>query len=420
MLQACIATWTVQAGLVTQTVTSVVDHDGNPFIPKLFIPLGNSALATLEQYWRWTIGYDDLTNRASEAGDQNNAFGLKDASGAVSGDYSVLDLASTFFFGGVIQRLGLITGVRSGEFDVRYDLNNRSGDTMAAICLGGDTFAFAAGGMNNSTVTLGFDVQALLGLPIAGFGGGSATGGSANPVAFGWATPAGEYGTATAIASGITNNARYQRSDKFYARLSGTAAVNETDVASWGTNSFRLSSTLNGNLYVALGGCLAKAGVETQRALPGAQKIITGLSNRLVLLLAIGKTAGTGIDTTNGQLCLGVLDGTRQFSYWGGERATGAGTLYGARYLSKSSVLRFGTPNGGGTVFDDVATSGGFDEQDASFSVNWAEGGDDVSWLWLALGDVWVPPPPPVPPGCLTGLPLSAVTGRGGCIDGLG
>lgn len=394
-MQACVKVVAAPSGTGSQTITGVTDRDGNAFQGKLFLIYGNSGLNSLQTFFRQSYGFDDLTHQHGEGSEDSAFAGLKLANTGTAGGSSIVDEQSNFFFGGTVQRFARISASRSGEFDIQYDRNSRTGDSFIVVVLGGDALSALVGrveGSTNPTITTTFTPVAALFKGQSLFGSSSGTsGGSA--MCYGWATNAGEMAASSitvndgGIATG--DNARYQRSTSAIAEMNGVSVIDERAVLAWNADGFQMSGGSSSRIaYAALGGCLAKAGTLTQ----GDTVITTGLNNRLVILVSVGAPASTAVRTDMAMWTFGLMDGTRQAAYYCGEDVSfDTNALHGARYLSNVDALLIGTPAAGSTTFSAKAQMVSLGN--GSFELAWSvNDGSANEVLWLALGDPLVPP----------------------------
>lgn len=426
-MKACVLVFPAKGiGPGVQTVTGVLDHEGNPFAGTLFEFHGNTPLNTIAAPYRRSYGTDDgVSVRRGQAVDEISLFGGKIMCSGSSGQYSLLDERSSTGFGGFIERRAYISAVRVGEFDITYDVNNRTGDSLMVTVFGGADLLTNVGTLNPTTLSVGFPPEALLFREQILSTASTATGGGDGQYGLGWATRLSGQGFSTIRVTGQGGNARYQRSDLCSALVDGGwplppvyTTAHERTVSSWDVLGAVVSGTANGQTqYVAVGGIQAAAGVLTQPAGGGLQEIVTGLDNRVVFLSSVGAVASGSVQTDRAEWAYGAMSAAgRQAGYWCGEDIEGNFPLHGARYLSDADVLRFGTPNGLSTVFSAIARHGGFSTPNLSFFLDWTKvDGIPRESIWLALGDVAPSPPPPPPAGCIVNLPLSAVVGNRGC-----
>lgn len=401
-MKACTLTVTPVAAPGTATVTGVVDHNGAPFVPAVFIIHGNSGLDVLQAPFQQAYGFDDLTNHFGQASGPNGAFNLKTICTVTAGNYSVCDEVATFFFGGTTGLLAYVSAARSGEFDVTTAYSIRTGSSYLVTVLGGDDLLTnlhqVVGSGVNPTITTGFPPEAVMFKGQILFSPGDSNGGGAE-WAYGWATrQSGMGAAATEILNGPGGNSRFLSANYALAHITSGALSESRTVISWNPTGYQMDGSLSSlSAGLAFGGIQAAAGSLTQPASTGLQEIVTGIDNRVVFLLSVGGVTDIGIQASPGLWIVGMMDGTRQGGCWNGEGVVGDGPLTGARYLSTSTVLRFAVPNVNSTTFTAIAQSGGFSVDNLSFVLDWTDvDGVDREILWLALGDTPAPPPVPV------------------------
>lgn len=135
-LQACTLIFPAKSlGTGTQTITGIVDSNGNAFAGKVFIFHGNAVLNTIEQFFRISTGTDDGILPRSVGIDETQNFGIKTTNGGLSGNDSVFSEHAQFFFGGAIYRTAKISAIRVGEFDLDYSINLLTGDSIIVTVL---------------------------------------------------------------------------------------------------------------------------------------------------------------------------------------------------------------------------------------------------------------------------------------------
>jgi len=397
-MKACVKVYSAPAvGAVTETITGIVDRDGAPFTTLACIILGYTGLNAINRYAKWLDGFDGIapSTHWGNTFDEDNDFALKDICGAF-GDRPFLDLKAQITFGGVIEGGGYISAARSGEIDITFDGNTRPG-AMIIICLGGDDLQQKLIFQTNpAAATCGFEPVAVIN-KYQGGTGSVTTGGSGGQFGFGWATKSdGHFGAAAGLVESGAGNERFQRTDKALSFIDTSSSHSDKTVSVWGSNGLTFSGDSFASAHLALGGIQAVSGTWSQ----GDTSVVTGLDNKLVIVMSFGHASDSSILTDQAEICIGVFDGSQQASYWTGEITIGdSATLKGARYMSDATGLRFATPNGSSTAFNSIFTFSGFNRVSQSFTGTWAS--DDSSGrqlLYIALGDI------PQPPNDLSGI----------------
>ncbi len=397
-------------GAGVQTITGVQDPLGSFIGTCVFFQSGLAAVNTLAcDGTGWYGTYTD--SRGVETGSVRSAqsasgvysgFNFKAQDSAQSlGDDSLVNCISDSFGSGVIDRAAKVTAFRSGEFDLTYTTNTRTGDTVIAVVLAEIDLAFTGSG--NGTTSTPSKPQGLLALPTfvpASSGGTSAATGGQN-VPWGFATRDGDYGTATLNVVNQNNNYSAQLSTAFSAEVNGSGVLNAArpTVSAWGDTSLTIATSSAG-----LGVPCIFCGEDVRCAGgvfdEGAASFDAGLSASLVFFLSIGyPTPGTTVHQPVGQMATGWATGhsiVTQAGYWAGEKTNGnTGTGFGARYLSNSTAIRLGSPNGASTTFTSVmdVTSIG---TDGIIDLHWGTTSTDGSKIWwFAIGeDIPAPPTP--------------------------
>jgi len=411
-MYSAVVHWTVSAGPGVKTVTGVVDvSTGAPiaFAGKVFLPIGGRTLvnvlgstATGVDGMNFNAGADGLTSRGSGGTSDRDEFltpTLKIASAGNSSDGSFMALGANAFFGGDQFRLGHITAVRAGEFDVTLTQNDVSGDTYMILVLGGDDL----------TVTM---VSAILGAhtyatapALKGFirptsgsfgtGGGNTTGAGGQRVGIGWSTKDSGIGTALTWARSQDNNSRYLSSAAPWATIgvASTSPGNVPDVA-YSDASFLTGASGPGPL-VALSGEAIRMTAGVQRALPttGLQTVACGINAIAVILAAVGLTEAPTVSIGESAVAIGYIGGGRQGVYWGGETRNNATPVTGARIVRNDAVLLTATAAGAATVFPNVAIFRSLSSHGA-FNIEWtSRDATPFDFIWLAIGTEAQPSP---------------------------
>ncbi len=431
-VQCCVLVFTaLSASSGVQTVTGVVDADGNHFIGRTFMfyngAVANNALAygtAFGHAYAFNGGIDMSDGRGSSVGTaETSQFGVKICSEANGYGYSVLDTGANAFFGGDVNRVARVTAVRNGEFDLTYPLNNISGDSIICVVLGGDDLNIDLPGPGQvptagQTITTTDEPAGVL-FP-RGFDPIS------TPPAYGYATGAGGVGgTGIGWASRVDGaqaamhilvqsqggNGRYQRTDKCAVNIDSNfmVAANEGTVASWGVTSYTMGPGVTSGIAALAfsgSGVAARSGSLTQPLAGGSQTISTGILPRLIILASYGAAASTSLRTDQAEIALGFCSANAQAGYWTGETATSPAVL-GARYLSDTTALRFAAANAGSTNFTAIASFVGITDYNGTFTINWdSVDGVQREVLWFVLGESTLPPPPNPPlAGCTPYLP---------------
>lgn len=402
-MQACIKVIPTKAiGVGTQTVTGVQDKDGNNFVGKffMFFSIGHAVNDLSYQGHfsqnavEWNIGIDTTTQSGSMSGADRTQFStLKQASTAQSTNSSILGLWSDAFFGGVIYRKAYVSAVSSGQFDITYTQNDATSDDLIAVILGGSDLDITYNAdISNETVTTTttphgvFCQRAPFISTSAGTNGTVATGG--NDLNFGWDTLAGTPGSAAIFVPLDAENHRRQETDRMYL-VNGSAAA--PSVTTWGPTSYTItggSPTLSG-YQIAFSGAstTSNSGSFNQSATTGSQVIDLGVPKpRFVMLLSTGRVTTSGDDNTKAEMSFAWVTPTSQVGFWTAE-TTVHGAAVGARIVSDSTALRFGTPNGGSTTFNSVASVTSLAE-DGNLTLNWTSvDGTAREILFFVIGD---------------------------------
>jgi hypothetical protein len=409
-----------RTGTGAQTVTGVVDRDGNPFIGKAFIFQG-STFKNVISYWAaggghlfsqydgaiYNSGYDGLTasTRLSNGFGDGDLLGIKQNSGGSAGDHSLLYCHTQAAFGGAIRRMGYITAVRSGEFDLQYDVNSTDPDTFNVTILGGDDLDVSFQRQDAfKTITPGFTpVVALLKNQLLFSSSAISGGGGAS---WGWALDDGsQMSMGTQLVDLGTNWSAYFTDKPVFTINNTTGAISSTNTITFGPSSWSYVNNVPGiGAPLTLGGCVAACGTITQPSVTGFQTYTPGIDPKFIFIVGTGGTA-SGVADNLCSVSTGVSDTVRQSAYWTAEReklvtAPGfAGNPKSARYIDNTNIIVYGTSANASSTIDVTAKLSDIDSETGTFTLHWTKvDGTSRQWLWLVIGDPTVTPTPPTPP----------------------
>lgn len=398
-----------RSGTGTQTITGVADDDG-PFEGRYFF--FQSAYAALNTVTSGGIplnAYMDGrgygvgilgslgTGVANVCADVSTA-GIKDAGAMLDGGYCVSDYNAQLSFGGAGWRHAWISAIASGSFELTYDQNDRTGDTVFCTVFGGTDLDFQQVDLTAGVKATSTKPQGVLSIgtgPLSGMKS-ALTGTGGEFVNRGWNTREGVRGSMFQIVPFGNANGCVQLTDTIFAQ-GGAGGV---QVTSWDDLAFTVANSggVSGLMLAVCGNDIRTAsGVLTQPLSTGVQDFDTGIDARWICLIGNGTAANAG-NTTVAQAAVGwgtqLLD---QIGFWTAESG-GATTVTGARYLTTSSVLRFGTPNTTSTTFDAVASLTALNS-DGSAQLDWTTvDSTPRQVLWFAIGVATIPPSPPPTP----------------------
>lgn len=415
-VQAYVTTFRLGTTTGTQTISGIVDRDGHAFEPVHIMFIGGTG--QLETLWSngsglynsvsvdtgWYNATDGKVYTSSIA--ELPQFSSKIVSGS-GGGRAYSSLEANAFFGGDVYRLCSVTATRVGEFDLETTFNDGyfAVDIMC-VCLGGadldvEMLDFSGGSGNKAT---SFESKGLLNREMTQAAAGSVLtsigGGLGHGVGFD--TPSGGGYGAHGLIQNQGGNYRVQSAGPGAMDINPTtgAAINGCTVTAW-TPSY-LAVTAGSQLTpMSFGGATVVCNSGTVRAntTTGEQIIDLGIDARFVYLVGTGTTNAASTDSAWVEMCESWIAGHRYASNWWGESRTGNSTpLYGASYISNTSLLRFADsagPKGSATAFGAVAE---FDSLSANgqLIVNWTVAdGTQRDLLWFALGEIAVPYVPP-------------------------
>ncbi len=413
-MRAAVLSFVVHSGTTTQTITGVQDATGS-FVGKVFI--FQSAFAVMNTLTAGAIptgnysdfrGVDTGTIRSAlTASDAYSGFNFKPVdSGQSLGDYSILDVWTDNFGQGEIERTAKIAAIRSGEFDISYNTNGRSGDSILVTVFGGDDIDFTFTNYINGTYTTPSKPQGLLSMtvPSPASSGATSFGTGGHPVAWGFATRDGDYGTNVLVVVNQGNNWSAQRTDGWTSSVDATTGVQSSrpTVSAWGDTSFTIANGGTVGKPMAISGETVRCvgGTTIQPVTASSVQIDLGIAAKWIGFFGTGYAVSSSTQSPVGQFAMGWATGAAsptQVGFWSGETTNGnTGSSHGARYLSDSTVLRFGTPNAASTVFTNVANVTNISAADGTVDLNWSVAdGTAREVLWFAIGeDIPAPPTP--------------------------
>ncbi len=416
-VRCAVLSFVVHSGTSTQTVTGVQDAQGT-FTAKLFLFQGcYAAINTLvsgpigDNKYADYRGIDTGTIRSALIVTENyTGFNFKAVDSALSlGDHSLLDGFTDNFGSFSFERKAKIGAVRDGEFDVQFDSNARPNDTIFVLAFGGDDLDIAFTNVANGTYTTPTKPQGLLAIPVtAPASSGSTTSGTGGQdVAWGFATRDGAYGTSDLVVVNQGNNFSAQRTSAYSNSINQTTGVQSAlpTISAWNALSITVANNTGANAVsiptVFCGDNLRTAGGSfTQPLTASSQQIDLTINAKAVLFFATGYAASSATQAPVGQFSMGWVSGNAaptQVGFWAGEKTNGnTGTGFGARYLSDSTVLRFGTPNGLSTTFTNAADVTNISASLGTLDLNWSVvDGTAREILWFAIGEEITAPPTP-------------------------
>lgn len=435
-MQCSISTFRIRTGLGTQTVTGIVDRNGDAFTPE-YIWFINSSSELNIFYSNGSGTYNTSTYnnnfyRVSDGAAGYGAtghlpqFGAKIGSGAGgSGTNSALDsLEADAFFGGNVYRTCRINSVSLGQFEIELMTTTAwafaTDVIVIALANGGDLSMSSPSflGSTGTHATPGVPKAIVRSLGAGGINartpGNPATGAGGGPFGWGWDTPNGGPMSSSTHIVNQGANYRYQRTGYWGVDATYTGAGdNGPYVTDWGASSVTVvggtGSAGDASMVICGDSIIAASGTFTQPAGGGSQIITTGINAALIIVISDGLAALTTVDSAWAEMAVGWYNGTTQATYWGGERRVGNTLpMYGGNYVGDNEALRFvnGTgPNGASTAFSASMQLIDLDPT-GTFTTNWtAVDGIERQVLWFALGTAALPPVNPPIAGCTPFLP---------------
>lgn len=404
-VQACVLTFSPRSGTGTQTVTGVVDKDGNNFVGKVFYVIsGKTSLNTLGaqtfgNYASLSMGIDNGTIRGAQGFYDTAQFTTsKVASVNASSNSWLLDGGANAFGGGDKFRQAYITAIASGSFTITYVQNDRTGDACTVLILGGSdlTVDLINSAASNTTYSTSGAPIGMLALNTSGFNntGSVTTGSGGGQFGVAWDTKDSGRGISLNYIRTNAGNSRYQSASYSSATIdyASTTVTATSLINTWGASSFKTGSSSIGPASVFSGANVrVAAGSFNQPATDGTQTINLGINAAAVILSSVGTTTSAVSDLAQATHTIGWGTPTNSTCMWNGESGTTGGTMTGTRYLKTGAVLQFATPNGTSTTFHSTATITAIDSG-GNMTLSWSgTDGTQREILWFAVGGVATP-----------------------------
>lgn len=406
MPQVCTKVFASKIGTGVQTITGIEDINGVSFTPEMIMFFNTeSVVNTLD--WGDDFsnsvadnrGYARLGQGCGGSGADIGRFGVKVASTGASSGYSVLDLQADVFFGGNYQGFGYVSDIRDGEFDITWDQQLRGGYAVLCACFAGPDLdlSFVQDTRNGSHTTAAnpkgvffngklFGMDDVPGTALIGAGGFSHI--------VGWDVNGSDRATVGYTIANQGGNARGSAADRCFADLttgSGGAWTYGATISSWGANSYTISGgTTSAISALAFCGSSIRcaSGRFSKPATTGNQTVVTGIKAHWLAITTVGLTDSVSNPTNDiVNFSFGMTDGTRQGCFWVGESSGNVNPIKGARYLSDTEIVRYGTANAGSTTFPNRAELVEISPL-GDFTINWTATDTDTPDLyWFALGE---------------------------------
>jgi len=404
-VQACVLTFSPRSGTGTQTVTGVVDKDGNNFVGKVFYVIsGKTSLNTLGaqafgNYASLSMGIDNGTIRGAQGFYDTQQFTTsKIASVNASSNSWLLDGGANAFGGGDKFRQAYITAIASGSFTITYLQNDRTGDACTVLILGGSDLTvdlINSTAPSNTYSTSGAPIG-MLTMSTSGFNntGSVTTGSGGGQFGIAWDTKDSGRGISLNYIRTNAGNSRYQSTSYSSAAIDyvSTTVTSTSLINTWGASSFKTGSSPIGPTSVFSGtNVRVAAGSFNQPASDGTQTINLGIYAAAVILSSVGTTTSAVSDLTQATHTIGWGTPTSSTCMWNGESGNSGGTMTGTRYLKTGAVLQFATPNGSSTTFHSTATITSIDSG-GNMTLSWSgTDGTQREIIWFAIGSQALP-----------------------------
>lgn len=354
-LQIGIGSFSKTAGTGTQSVTGLVDQNGEAFVPKAFIFTssgnmpGNGFNDSAHAYWM--NGFDDLTNvRCVSTRSLDNSSALHHADGDMVYNNQTLytKLASimspdTFFVGSFTDEnrkelAGKVTSAASGSFVVTWSASSSTftGMRVDYMAIGGSGISVKVGsgaisGTGTKTLSgIGFTPTAIFTTTAGCLVDHSIASAQAyqpywSP-SFGMANAAGCQGAIAGFGTEavVQRNNRVQLTNKCVAAVVvlNTLSVSAS-ITSMQSDSFTVNYAGNavdtGLAYLALSGCTVAMGSFSRPATFGNRSRISGLgiTPKAVILATVGAASSSSVQT-EARLSLSYHSAQDQLGSWVG------------------------------------------------------------------------------------------------------
>lgn len=399
-MKAYKGTFTANTATGNQTVSGIVDEDGNAFTPKAVI-LWTSYVTTTGfiDGWTWGCGVTD-------GADQFSAGGWADDNAAAQQAACLSSAASmariTAGAAATAVRIGTFVSFGSGQFVINWTTVDAVAAIFHFVALGGDDLSvdMAAGGANGG-VSQGraANIAAILPRAIFGLYGHASISAAIGPSYGVWALEDDYAISQGAGYAAVDDNQNpsickaIQRNDLFCLTpsVAGVGVLNAYGVDHVGAfyNAMNLSDASTAG-WLIIGGINAKAGSGLQPTSAGAQAVSgLGFSPKVVFLFNIGQTAIANTTVAAGaKMSVGAADRSRQgYAYVGANDAVTPSVS-----VSKSdgsNVIVSATPNATAASTTTQAEAAVQSIDSDGFTLDWTSAdATQRQYNWLALGDL--------------------------------
>lgn len=404
-VQACVLTFSPRSGTGTQTVTGVVDKDGNNFVGKVFyvisghVGLNTLGAQTFGNYASLSMGIDNGTIRGAQGFYDTSQFTTNKVCSVNSSSNSwLLDGGANAFLGGDVFRQAYISAVASGSFTINYVQNDRTGDACTVLILGGSDLTVDlvnASAASTTYATTGSPLGMIcLSTNAFNNSGGVTTGSGGGNFGVAWDTKDSGRGISLNYMQTNAGNSRYQSASYSKATIDyATTTVSGTStIDTWGASSFKTGSVGIGSVSVFSGANVrVAAGSFNQPTTNGQQVINLGINAAALILSSVGATTNALGDLSMATHTIGWGTPTTSTCMWNGESGSSGTALTGTRYLKTGAILQFATPNGASTTFHSTATIVSIDSG-GNLTLDWSGvDGTAREIIWFAIGSEAVP-----------------------------
>lgn len=394
-MQAYKGTFAANTGTGNQTISGIVDEDGNAFTPKaIFIWTTFGTSAAFADGWTYQMGIADGTSSFSACtAASDNVTPGRAQSMRSSNLVRIINSAGTTL------RTGAFVSFGSGQFVINWTTATGASEIFHYIAFGGSDLTVNANSIEmgdaatRSAITLSSFTGAL---NLMAFGSPSV---GATSTGLGWYVPKQTSGlfqqgiACTHIRDNVNpaKTAHYQRTDQYTAVFSASTDLTLFHAA--GRDFFGDANSATGtsaNVHrqtLGFAGIGMVAGSGLQPTSTGTQAITgLGFKPKALIIASVGFAAATTA-SAEARLSIGGADRTRQGHTYAGAVSGNADSRC-VTNEDTSNIISCRTPNAtaASTTTESQASISSIDAD--GFTLNWTTAdATQREYLWLALGD---------------------------------
>lgn len=376
-----------------QTISGIVDEDGNAFTPKaVLVWTSYTAAAGFVDGWTFQIGMSDGTTTCSaqSVADDNVAAQRSRVQRSGTNLVQIINAAGTAL------RTGAFVSFGSGQFVINWTTAPATAEKFHYLALGGADLNVLTT-LNRMDQQRTSSVASVSNLAaIISCGAYSSTAGEMGS-SLGWIAFNGDDGISSQGVShsqirdnvNPSQNKRFQRLNRCRFRLTSSLAAGiEAFMDQNGMGFAAYSADANAFSHdLLLGGIAAAGGSGLQPTGTGTQAISgLGFSPKCIIIMSVGQTAQTTVQNES-RLCIGAADRTRQgYAIAGSNNGVTPSVSVGKYDLTKAIAAVTPNATAASTTTDAEASIQSIDAD--GFTLNWTTADAmQREYLWIALGD---------------------------------